>query len=425
MTDDFDPEATSTGPPEADLYRNPQPGTSSSFMIDRPKSKSPRKSVKKSSIKTPKKSPKQELRRTPSQPSIRSFASPGQPGSSSGPKRQNSSRAERSAPRAKKSKVKRILSDLSLAEREIVGAKEDALLKEDSSIKEAVADPESILPPVPSPTSPNLGELADIFPTPAVSPTPKKEPEASPESPLPSKEEFNVSPPEDASASAIEPLQLSSSEEHRGSSAGTSNELGKFDDEAQEDDQVNEDNANQADDNPPQANPDDHIVFNIQNTLVAQATLEDSPQIRVAPPTPEHVLIVVEDFDTITHIITFDRAHDPADILNAYWDNSINMAMPDEGFENSASITPSAPPPTPSTSTEAVRGSSETPILSPETSTEGPAQVAISFVTNVATDRMILNMSDMPSLEEKANNEEETQEEGERKEEKEKGDYAN
>ena len=101
------------------------------------------------------------------------------------------------------------------------------------------------------------------------------------------------------------------------------------------------------------------------------------------------------------------------------------MTLPDEGFEATGSITPTAPPPTPTSSTEAVKGSSETEAPSPNTSmipdirqsTSNP--VPVVFVNPPAdSDMMILNMSDKPSLEEQA---EEKEEEEKGKE----GDHAN
>ena len=89
-SDDFNPSATSTVTPKgsADPFVDPQPGPSgtSGFIIDKPKKspkkektpkkgKSPRKIMKKSPGKSPR-----GLRKTPSQPSIKSFI-PGRSGS--------------------------------------------------------------------------------------------------------------------------------------------------------------------------------------------------------------------------------------------------------------------------------------------------------------------------------------------------------
>ena len=128
---------------------------------------------------------------------------------------------------------------------------------------------------------------------------------------------------------------------------------------------------------------------------------------------PEHVLLVVEDFDTLTHVLTFQQAYDPEEILNAYWDGSINMTMPDEGFEATGSITPTAPPPTPTSSTEAVKGSSDTELPSQGNSTSSNPALVVSHPAD-DTSMMILNMSDKPSLEEQADIEE-NEGEGERK----------
>lgn len=341
------------------------------------------------------------------------------------------------SPKVKKPRVKRILSDLSAEERVIVGDKERSLLKEDPSIKEAVVNPDSVLLPPEE-------DIIEIFPTPEDSP---QEVEASAGSTLPSRSEFDISPPENNSVSAIIPMNLNDSqEENRGSSAGTSNEVGKFDRDEQSPEDIFE-SSDQRNNNLPDeevANPqedetvpivnqeeDPPIVFNIDNAMVAGAALDNDQ--RPIPPqdVPEHVLIVVEDFDTITHVLTFQQAYDPEDILNAFWNRSINVTFPDEGFEATASITPIAPPPTPTSSTEAVNGSAES--LPPSTSRCAeslPSDPTIKTALSVAyvdspdtSGMMILNISDKPSLEEQA--EEQEVEGEEEEEEKKKGEHAN
>ena len=146
MNGEFDPEATSTRTPQMesdmDPYANPQPGTSSSsvFIIDRPpplitptNGKSPKKWMKKTPKKSPRKSPKKELRRTPSQPAITIFL----------PKRKISPSPGKS-PAAKRSKPKRILGDLTSEEREEAAQLERSLMRDDSSIKEAIVDPDTL-----------------------------------------------------------------------------------------------------------------------------------------------------------------------------------------------------------------------------------------------------------------------------------------
>ena len=113
---------------------------------------------------------------------------------------------------------------------------------------------------------------------------------------------------------------------------------------------------------PPQ--PEEHIAFNIQN-----AEMHRAPRPRRGPPTPEHVLLVVEDDDVISKVLYFFQSHDPLDILEAYWNQSLDYVVPDEGIETTAEITPPAPLPTPTSSTEAVNGSAET-----KTEVETPPQ---------------------------------------------------
>ena len=91
--------------------------------------------------------------------------------------------------------------------------------------------------------------------------------------------------------------------------------------------------------------------------MVAEANLDAAPRPRRLNDTPEHVLLVLEDNNVITHILNFRESHNPEDILEAFWNRSINIVTPDEGFEASASASPPPPPPTPSSSTEAQRGS--------------------------------------------------------------------
>ena len=434
VSDEFDPSATSTRTPQGsaqmDPYADPQPGTSSSGNADelpplitpkkRGKSsrkssgadKSPRKSVKrtpkKSPGKSPRKSPKSGLKKTPSQPMITSFI----------PKRKDRPSPTGAAPKAKK--TKRILGDLSVEERQEAASLENSLMRDDAAIKEATVDPETL-----SSSTQGRGTLQEEDPSVAdasidganLFPTPEMTPEVTPEndnSPTPapspgnmtwpSKSDFNISPPEDNSISNIKPLELSkSSEEQRGSSGGTSNELGKFEDYQEESDDPPQDPPQEeANQNPHeevnqiQPDHDEHIVFNIANTVVANANLDDAPRATANPATPEHMLIVVEDDNTITHLLRFDQRHSPSDILDAFWNRSLHMMLPDEGFEASVTSPPPPPPPTPSSSTEAVKGSPGTSNVSSDTN-DVSTGLQVTFVgIPGGTDPMILNRSDMP-----------------------------
>ena len=139
-------------------------------------------------------------------------------------------------------------------------------------------------------------------------------------------------------------MELSkSSDDQRGSSGGTSNELGKFEDYKEDSEEAPQNPHQEV--NQVQPDNNEHIVFNIANTMVANANLDDAPRATATPVTPEHMLIVMEDDNVITHLLRFDQRHIPSDIIDAFWNRSLHMMLPDEGFEASVA---SPPPPTPS-----------------------------------------------------------------------------
>ena len=446
-SEEFDPSATSTRTPKTseDLYADPTPGPSEPqpkrgndrFIKDKPKEKaesspgkgkSPKgKKSPRKSMKSPWKSPK-HLRRTPSQPAITSYI----PGRSPAFKRRSSPPTSRSLPVAKKCKPKRILSDLNEDERREAADLEAGLLLDDSSITEAVVNPDTM----PSATGMSNDD-SHLFPTPVDSPPQAGPPlslgqlqrAASNSSTLPSRSEFDVSPPSDETIAYINPLDLeSSSQEERGSSAGTSNEAGRFDENVDEDVKGDPEvdvkgdpeEVNQPADTGDRIQPEDNIVFDIRNTIVGEANLDNAPRPRRMNETPEHVLLVLEDDNVITHILNFRDSHNPEDILEAFWNRSLNMMTPDEGFEASSSSSPPPPPPTPSSSTEAQKGSSN------EASFTSPQPIPVK-IANPAddSDLMILNISDMPKEDIVKKEEEEERGEREKGETKRKGGHAN
>ena len=354
----FNPPATSTKSPRgsnADPYANPQPGPSgqqantsgSGFIIENVRSL--KKTPKKSPRKTPRKSPRRlELRRTPSQPSIRDYTRSARRCPIRTPKRKGRPSPNVSPTSSRPPKVKRILSDLTLQEREEAARLERSLRRQDSGIKEATIDP-STLPSMAPPTltPPTSGSSAT----------------SSSNSTLPSMSEVETS--KDVSLSQIQPSLLSQ-EEERGSSASTSNEAGQK--EMEEEDEEPQGNVRYVGvRNDVNDQQDDAVIFDIANAIVARGSLAGAPSPEHVPDQPEHVLIVVEDPDVITHVINFSTRHQPEDILQAFWSNSLNLTLPDEGIENTAEVTPSAPPPTPSSSTEAVQGSSDNPQIDSNT----------------------------------------------------------
>ena len=143
----FDPMSTSTKSPEKkkspSIYDDPVPGTSSAKTASMPPTKP----------KTPRKSPRKELKRTASQPAIDMFQKnqrrtvlrlpspiPGDiPTSGSKKPRSPSSPEEQNA-----AKYKLILSDLTAEEREVTRNLEDKLMREDSAIKEATVNPDTV-----------------------------------------------------------------------------------------------------------------------------------------------------------------------------------------------------------------------------------------------------------------------------------------
>ena len=179
---------------------------------------------------------------------------------------------------------------------------------------------------------------------------------------LPSKTDFDLTTPSQSSLSSnINPFNPEKNSSTDLSRQGTSNPPGKF----ENDDQM-----------PPSQSPstskEDPIFFNAQNALVARAEMWRAPRPRRQPPSPDHILIVVEEDETISELLYFYSSYDPLDILEAYWNQSIDYVVPDEGIETTAESTPPAPPPTPSSSTEAQQGSSQSQQESSEASSIPP-----------------------------------------------------
>ena len=404
---DFEPMSTSTKSPEkkSTIYDDPTPGTSSSNnAATHPPAKK----------KTPRKSPRKALTKTASQPAIDDFLrsrpaiprlpSPiprDNPGSSKRP-RSPSSPEERTSQR-----FKRILSDLSKEEQDITRSVEDEMMRQDPAIKEATVNPDSALASesaarlsrqnsvntdrscssegstVPSKSDIELDDTPQVNvdhvvpfnpaevgedardssrdpPPPEVLENARQSNDKSPSHPQNVHDNF-----EDARNSlrdlplpVVEPSSAESSEEIPPPSQGTSNELGKFDHDDQQPPTpsppivINVGNSSSAD--------DQIMAFNIIGAQIANANLDNAARPRRGPPTPEHVLISINMAGDISTLLHFHQPHDPEDILEAYWNNTLNSEAPDEGFDSTADVTPSAPPPS---SNEATFGSSTPPVI--------------------------------------------------------------
>ena len=159
-----------------------------------------------------------------------------------------------------------------------------------------------------------------------------------------------------------------SSKEHSGSSSddipppsqGTSNELGKFDDDDQDPPSQSQSPPIVIEVGNGASLANQLIAFNIMNARIANANLDNAARPRRGPPTPEHVLIEINLDGEISNLLHFNAPHDPEDILEAFWNNTINSEAPDEGFDSTTDTTPSAPPPS---SNEATLGSSPPPVI--------------------------------------------------------------
>ena len=103
-------------------------------------------------------------------------------------------------------------------------------------------------------------------------------------------------------------MELSkSSDDQRGSSGGTSNELGKFEDYKEDSEEAPQNPHQEV--NQVQPDTNEHIVFNIANTMVANANLDDAPRATATPVTPEHMLIktpVITKIRNTVHTVGID-----------------------------------------------------------------------------------------------------------------------
>ena len=308
-------------------------------------------------------------------------------------------------------KYKRILSDLTAEEREITRNLEDELMREDPAIKEATVNPDTVKmisgsqsrlssrqssqagsstssdgSSLPSKSSIQLevsqgGDIDQVIPfnpdaevgedarVSTDSPPPESEDArlSNDKSPLQSQEVLQEK--EDARNTTSDPPLLNpeplatadSSEEIPPPSQGTSNELGKFDNDDQ-----------QSPSPSPRPQPivinvgtsesfrDQIMAFNLINANIANANLDNAARPRRGPPTPEHVLISTDMAGNIDTLFHFHEPHEPLDILEAFLNNTINSSAPDEGFDSTLNMTPSAPPPS---SNEATFGSSSPPVI--------------------------------------------------------------
>ena len=229
------------------------------------------------------------------------------------------------------------------------------------------------------------------------------------ESSLPSKTEFDVTTPSQSSlSSGLVPFDPKSESSTDLSRQGTSNPPGKFSNDDQDSTDSNQKSSSSA-----------PVFFNAQDALVARAEMLRAPRPHRQPPPPDHILIVVEQDEVISELLYFFTSHDPLDILEAYWNQSIDYVVPDEGIETTAESTPPAPPPTPTSSTEAQHGSSDNDdkaIIKPvptEVSTDADSSVEVTEIvikSDVQTDSTI-EISDQSSSENERKGEEEEGEE--------------
>ena len=315
LNDVFEPEVTSTKTPERSQAGPSSTRTRRTSSVTLAQEEAEIVDLTRLAKKTPtKKSRKSpgKLIKTPSQPVITDFTT-------SGKKRRHESMCETQPIPAKR--VKRILSDLTDIEYAKARSLMDAVERDDPCIKEATLDLDLDLENIQ--IQQHSPQLFDDIPNPQEAPT------------LPLEQDLGER------LALIMPfnpyLQISA---HRTLPLV----------------------------NPPNPQPaamrpeDDIIAFNITNTVVAQANLDNAARPRRGPETPEHTLIVIEDFDTITHVLNFQERHNPMDVVEAFFNRSLNTT-PDEGIDASSILTPSGPPPTPSSSTEAVAGSSTAPKL--------------------------------------------------------------
>ena len=207
-----------------------------------------------------------------------------------------------------------------------------------------------------------------------------------------------------------------SSEEIPPPSQGTSNELGKFDND-------NQQTPSQSP-SPPivvqvgneQSSNEQVLAFNLLNAEVANANLDGAARPRRGPPTPEHVLVSIDMDGNISRILHFHEQHDPEDILEAYWNNTINSAAPDEGFDSTADVTPAAPPPS---SNEASFGSSNPPLITLSDNSIEILDDSNMDTSDVPNNLHLMSQNVTIDISDSIEEEKEEEEEGEKEEEKE------
>ena len=309
---------------------------------------------------TPSKTPlsKKALRKTPSQPAITDFTTSMTQSSLPSP-----------IPTSSTQKRKRILQpieeDQRPAKRNIfpshsqsdpVTSMNESIMMDDTSITKAKSNLDQSAINFLSANIPDNQQILDLNQLQSTSPlntTP------------PSKSEFDITTPTQSSISSdIKPFDPDTDTSQTTSRQGTSNPPGKFDNN----DYVMSSSSSTGSDRTPQDQP---ITFNVEGALIARAEMLRAPRPRRAPPCPEHILIVLEEDEMISELLYFYSSHDPLDILEAYWNSSIDIVVSDEGIEISAEVTPPASSITPSSSMETQQGSTESkPDMVTNTSTQ-------------------------------------------------------
>ena len=167
---------------------------------------------------------------------------------------------------------------------------------------------------------------------------------------------------------------------------------------------------------------EEHITFDITGAVVARAEMHRAARPRRGPPTPEHVLLVVEEDEVISELLFFYESHDPLDILEAYWNGSLDHVGTDEGIETSAELTPTAPPPTPTSSTEALQGSVDNSTDSNTTQNNTANDSSIQITEVIINNNLTIDIADNDDKTSNDDIEEEKEEEGKGGD---KGDHAN
>ena len=157
------------------------------------------------------------------------------------------------------------------------------------------------------------------------------------------------------------------------------------------------------------------FLFNTQNTLHAQATLNSISTPYPEGNIPEHILLALGDNNILTHRLDFYETYYPGDIVKAFNTNDYTLTAPANTLPRRTRTPFAAPPPTPISSNEATAGSNDSTIVI-ESSTETINLDSSSFSfeksqDNVAKPQEDAKTSGAPATEEEASDKEEEEEE--------------